>query len=330
MPIPAIGATSFGSVIGGEIGPSSGVERSLSDYYGIPTLSGSLPASGEISFSDFRGQTYDVVDVIEASGTYTPRMPFPSTIAHIFVVGAGGSGGAADGSTALGAYRAAGATGGGAGGVVWHQMTNTPSVTFSGSYTAVIGVGGASVYAANNSAQDGNAGSLSSFSGANATLVANGGSGGNGRSSSGPVTAPSAPGGTASGGSEQNWTGGASGSATTGTSDTHVGSGGSAPTFSDENYDSDSIVYPTTTSQGATVSDKNNLPSVITDYLSNRGQSLTLADFDGTAGTSGTGPSDAAVLGAGSGGVSASGYYQPTQPSGTGGDGVVIVIYEVT
>lgn len=109
----------------------------------------------------------------------------------IHVIGAGGSGAVRNGNTSL----SSGAAGG-------YCRKNSLAVTTSGSFTVVIGAGGASVGGSNLT---GNLGGTTTFSGTglSSTLTANGGSGGQHATSA-------TSGGTASGGDVNN-TGGAGG-----------------------------------------------------------------------------------------------------------------------
>lgn len=321
MTISASGSVSF-SDIQAEMGGTGAV--SLSDYYSV---SAGLPASGSITFDDFRGEQFDVIDIETASGSYSPRAN-QADFVHIFAVGAGGSGGSSEIDTSGLTTGVAASGGGGAGGVVHHKLAGA---SFTGSYTLTVGSGGVGVTSAGDHFLAGNAGGNTTVVGSGANLTANGGSAGNADEDSGSGSdtsiAAAASGGSATGGSEGNWTGGASGSATASGDKTGCASGGGAPAFSGSDYSGTDATNGQATAGGVT-STKNDLPDVIATYLTNRGQGLTLTDFDATAGvySAASGGSDTPVYGAGSGGAC----HNAGRLSGDGGDGVVIVIYEVS
>lgn len=321
MTISASGAVSF-SDIQAEMGGTGAV--SLSDYYSV---SAGLPASGSITFDDFRGEQFDVLDIEAATGSYSPRAN-QAEFVHIFAIGAGGSGGSSEFDTSGFTTGVAASGGGGAGGVSYHKIAGA---SFTGSYTLTVGSGGAGVTSAVDHYIAGNAGGNTTVVGSGVSLTANGGSAGNADEDSGggsdTSVAAAAAGGTATGGSENNWTGGSSGSATTSGDRTGCASGGGAPAFSASDYSGTDATNGQATA-GGIVSTKNDLPDVIATYLTNRGQSLTLTDFDASSGVynASSGGSDTPVYGAGSGGAC----HNAGRQSGDGGDGVVIIIYEVT
>ena len=320
MTLPATGAISL-SAIKGEFGGGTAV--SLGDYYGV--VSG-VATSGTIDMNSFRGKTFDVVDIVTASGTYAKR-PNKATYVHIFAVGGGGSGGSSDWDTAGLTTGVAAASGGGAGGVAYHRLA---SASFTGNYSITIGSGGAGVKSGADTRLVGNAGTATTVSGASTTLTANGGGAGQAAANSGSgtdtSTAAAASGGTATGGNQFNYTGGSSGQAQRVGDKSGACTGGGAPKFSASSYNSSASTTGATS--GALVSNKNDLPAVIQTYLSNRGQALTLTQFDAsdarynaTSGSTGT-----PTYGAGSGGATCSSGGNQT---GGGGDGVVLIIYEV-
>lgn len=321
MTISATGAISF-SDIQAEMGGSGAV--SMSDYYSV---SAGLPASGVITFDDFRGEQFDVLDIVTSSTTYNPRAN-AATYVHLIVVAAGASGGSSEIDTSGLTTGVAASSGGGAGAVVHHRLA---SADFTGGYTITVGTGGVGVTSAGDSGLNGNAGGNTTVTGANAALTANGGAAGQGRANSGGGTdvsnAPAAAGGTATGGNQDNWTGGASGSAVTTGDKTGCASGGGAPVMSASDYDGTDATNTQATA-GGILSTKNDLPDVIATYLTNRDQALTLTDFDASAGVynASSGGSDTPTYGAGSGGAC----HNAGRASGNGGDGVVLVIYEVT
>lgn len=319
MTISASGAISFDD-IKSEFGGVDPVP--LTDYYGA---SSGLPTSGAITMDDFRGETFDVIDVITANETYTPRA-HQATYVHIFAIGGGGSGGSSEIDTGGATTGVAASSGGGAGGVAYHRLA---AADFTGDYTITVGVGGSGVTSAGDHFLVGNAGTATTVVGNSTNLTANGGGAGNADedSSSGSdvSVAGASSSGTATGGNQSNWTGGVSGQATGSGDKIGAATGGGAPTFSGEDYDSAAVTNGTTT--GALVSDKT-LPAVLATYLVNRGQGLTLTDFDASDGVynQGSGGSATPTYGAGSGGAC----HGAGRLSGNGGAGVVLIIYEVT
>lgn len=321
MSISTSGAVSLGD-IRDEYGPASGA-ISISDYY---SHSAGLPASGEITLDDFRGEQFDVLDIVSSTSSYSPRTN-SCTYVHIFAVGAGGSGGSSEIDTSGFTTGVAASSGGGAGGVAHHRLA---TADFTGSYTITTGVGGTGVTSAGDHFLAGNAGTATTVVGNSTNLTANGGGEGNAdedSSSGGDVSvAGAASSGTATGGNQNNWTGGTSGASTGSGDKVGAATGGGAPAFSGSSYDSAGVTNSTTT--GALVSTKNDLPSVIATYLSNRGQEITLTDLDASDGVyaQGSGGSATPTYGAGSGGAC----HGAGRLSGDGGDGVVYIIYEVT
>ena len=141
---------------------------SLSEYWGLAT---GLPTSGQtISTSNFYGKSFLVTEVITTSRTWTPKLNNARYI-HIFVIGAGGSGGSAECDNASGLFNPAGtaaAAGGGGGGA------------YSGASPAAGGPGGGGTGGGNANATAGTY-SLGAGGGGgpdiNNTAGANGGSG---------------------------------------------------------------------------------------------------------------------------------------------------------
>lgn len=304
------------------------VPISLNEYYG---LAAGIPASGQISINDFYGKTFLVFDRITSSGTWTPRKNLARFI-HIFVVGAGGSGGMAWPARNVGTYGntdgVAGGAGGGAGGVAYSIIAGTTT----GSATVTIGTGGTGVgVTSENRAINGNAGTASSFVGFSLNMSAGGGGAGQGvqKSSGGSdsITGTGGTGGSASGGNQSNLVGGAGGGfSATGSNPRTTAAGGGAPRFlSAHNGTAASSVIDSTTS-GVKVSLYASYPAVAT-YATNRSQSFlgsTVTAFDASDGNR-TGASAAPTYGAGSGGVAT----ESAVTSGRGGNGVVYLIYEV-
>ena len=167
-------------------------------------------------------------------------------------------------------------------------------------------------------------------------MVGNGGSGGNAanRTDSGTtsISVAGALGGTATGGNQGNFTGGSSGAASISARGVgKVASGGGAPAFQSahnalKNAQDASGQVGT---PGALVSGYGSWPTILSTYQVSRGQSAVLASnvlsFDGTSGKRNEESLDA-TYGAGSGGIAASG---STLYSGRGGNGVIIIVYEI-
>ena len=318
MTISANNKVSF-SDIRAEYGPSGSSAMSISDYY---SHSSGLPASGEIEMDDFRGETFDVVDVLSTTQTYAARSNSARFI-HIYCVGGGGSGGASDVDRAGFEVGTASASGGAAGGVAKKILSNSQ---FGGNYSVTIGAGGAGVTSSANHFITGNAGGDTTFSGSHASLTGGGGGAGNAaeRSSFGSDNSTSAAsvGGTASGGST-NYTGGSGGQAVATTSETVSSSGGGGVNFVVSGSNDSLPTISGQTSAGGLASN-DALPNILTSYISDRGQTEPVRTlFDGTDG--GLNTSLDATFGAGSGGSSADG----GASSGDGGGGAVIIVYEV-
>lgn len=304
----------------------------LSNYYGMAT---GLPTNGTIKASNFYGKTFVVAEIITSNRIWTPKPNFARNI-HIFVIGAGGSGGASwperNGGTYNNTDGVSAASGGGAGGVSYSRIAASQATPSN----IVIGTGGAGVRSGSfNSSSDGNFGSASSFTGSGLQMVANGGQAGLGRTNSDGgstgVTAPGVSGGTASGGTISNFTGGSSGTASITVSDVGLcASGGGAPAFqpSHESMKNSADASGQTATAGAKVSDYGSWPSMLNAYPLSRNQAAILASnilsYDGSDGVRGGGSNDV-TYGGGSGGIATeSGAY-----SGRGGNGVVVIIYEI-
>jgi hypothetical protein len=301
---------------------------SLDEYYG---LASGLPTSGQISINDFYGKQFLVFDRITSGGSWTPRKNLARFI-HIFVVGGGGSGGMAWPARNVGTYGntdgVAGGGGGGAGGVAYSVISGTTT----GSATVTIGSGGAGVgVTAEQRAISGNAGTSSSFVGYSLSMTANGGGGGQGAQStnggSTAVTGVGGTGGTASGGNTSNLTGGAGGGfSVSGSNPRTSAAGGGAPRFLTANSGTATSSTTDLTTPGIKVSGYGSYPSVAT-YATNRSQTFLGSSYLGFDASDGnrTGASAAPTFGAGSGGVAT----ESAVTSGRGGNGVVIVVYEI-
>lgn len=327
MPIKSSGAISF-SDIRAEMGPAGTGSMNLGSYRGIAP---GIPTNGDISLSDFYGKSFFVTEIITSGSSWAPKLNFARFI-HIFVVGAGGSGGSSwprSGFTdGVGA-----ASGGGAGGVAYSRIPRSQAALSSIS----IGVGGAGVRSVGESTStQGNPGTNTTFTGSGLVMVGNGGSRGNAanRTDGGTtsISVAGALGGTATGGNQGNFTGGSSGAASISTSGVgKVASGGGAPAFQSahnalKNAQDASGQVGT---PGALVSGYGSWPTILSTYQVSRGQSAVLASnvlsFDGTSGKRNEESLDA-TFGAGSGGIAASG---STLYSGRGGNGVIIIVYEI-
>lgn len=304
---------------------------SLTEYYGVAS---GIPTSGRISISDFYGKALSgdfLSEIITSSQSWTSKNNLARFI-HIFVIGAGGSGGMGWPARNVGFFGntdgVAGAGGGGAGGVAYSII---PGGT-SGSATVTIGAGGTGVgVGGERSAISGNAGSASSFVGLGLNMSASGGGGGQATqatSGGGDSTSGSGgAGGSASGGNTLNLTGGAGGGYSVSGSDVRTSAaGGGAPRFLSADAGTAASSTTDTTTAGIKVSGYSAYPTVAT-YLSNRSQPFlasTILSYDASDGNR-SGASGSPTYGAGSGGVAT----ESAVTSGRGGNGAVIIIYEV-
>jgi len=301
---------------------------SLSEYYGA---AGGIPTSGRISVSDFYGKTSVVLERITSSRTGW-RPARNARFIHIFVVGAGGSGGMGWPARNVGTYGntdgVAGGGGGGAGGVAYSVIAGGTS----GSANITIGNGGAGVgVTAEERAISGNSGSGSSFVGLGLNMSAGGGGGGVGsQSTSGGGSGTSGAGGaggSASGGNTANLAGGAGGAfSVSGSNPRTSAAGGGAPRFLSSNAGTAASSTTDSTTAGIKVSGYGAYPAIAT-YASNRSQPFigpSILSFDASNGNR-SGASGSPTYGAGSGGVAT----ESAVKSGRGGNGVVIIVYEV-
>jgi len=189
--VPSTGAISFDNDIEEVFEDQTTPAMSLSEYYRNGTnvqtavtagnvdtssvVTSGIPTSGQISFSDFRGQGWDVqvlAAVFDRNNTttgqdFTWTVPTGVTEISAFVVGAGGGGGGNDGTS--GPTSSAG----GGGGSSWGYWTVTPGT----SYTLRIGAGGASGNG-NTGADGGDGGDTYIKSGSTVLLQGGGGGGG--------------------------------------------------------------------------------------------------------------------------------------------------------
>lgn len=262
-----------------------------------------------------------VCDIITLDGTYAAR-PYTSGTVHIWVVGAGGSGGSCEIDNSGLTTGNGSSSGGGAGGMARSQL---PMAQFTGSYTATIGVGGAGVISAGDHWINGNPGSATTFVGANVNMTGNGGGAGNGAesSTSGGDTSDSAGavGGTATGGNVSNFTGGGSGRALVTADKNYGATGGGGVNFKTNGGNTSVDITNNATSVGGKASDDTALPTHLLAALSVNGYSMN--DFDGSDGVRAAN-SESPTFGAGSGGAS-----HGSRTSGQGGQGVIIVVYEL-
>jgi hypothetical protein len=326
MPIKPSGSPLNLQEIQDEFGGTTPI--SLDEYYG---LASGLPTSGQISINDFYGKQFLVFDIITSGGSWTPRRNLARFI-HIFVVGAGGSGAAVwpqrsftDGSAAAG--------GGGAGGVSYSSIPRSQAAAS----VIEIGSGGSPTNAPNErNYRPGSAGSRSSFTGSGLAMISNGGSGGNadGNVDGGRTTASvvAAVGGSATGGNIGNFTGGSGGAAFIRVRDVgRVASGGGAPSFqtSHETLKNGVDASGSVGSAGASVSTYGSYPDSLNSYLISRSATPVLSSsitrFDASSGRRDA-SSSAVTYGAGSGGIATE---SSTFSSGRGGNGVVIIVYEI-
>jgi len=189
--VPNTGAISFDNDIEDVFEDQTTPAMSLSEYYRNGTnvqtavtagdvdtstvVTSGIPTSGQISFSDFRGQGYDIIvqsAVFDRNNTTTGQdftWTIPSGVTEIsaFIVGAGGGGGGNDGVS--GPTSSAG----GGGGSAWGYWTVTPGT----SYTLRIGAGGISGNG-NTGADGGDGGDTYIKSGSTVLLQGAGGGGG--------------------------------------------------------------------------------------------------------------------------------------------------------
>jgi hypothetical protein len=303
---------------------------SLSEYWGLAT---GLPTSGQtISAYNFYSKSFLVTEVITSSRTWTPKLNNAAYI-HIFVFGAGGSGGSAECDNSSGLGNPAGtaaAAGGGGGGFCYSKI----SAASASSSTITIGTGGAGVRSAFDHYLVGNAGGPSKFVGSGLNMIANGGGGGGAREistvGSDTSTAAAAVGGSASGGNQLNYTGGASGGAIASATESTCASGGGCAVI-DGNSGASASVISSQTSDGARISNNSSWPTYLSTYQQGRSQSpilgSTIYSFDATSGVR-NGNSSNAGYGAGSGG-SVDRSTSADHLSGNGGNGIVIIVYEV-
>jgi hypothetical protein len=328
MPLPTTGPLNFTN-IQNEFGGTTPI--SLSEYY---ALASGLPTSGQISISQFYGKSFVVVETITSSRTWTPKVNLARFI-HIYVVGAGGSGGHGWPARNVGLYGntdgVAGGTGGGAGGVAYSVI---PASAASSS-TITIGVGGAgNSRTSEDGSVAGNNGTDTTFVGSSLNMRGGAGGGGSGASAtSGGGDSTSVRGGfggSASGGNLLNLSGGDGGSMSVSGSDVkRSGSGGGAPRFLSLHNGTGVNSTTEVASPGAKVSNYGNYPPILSSYITNRSQNPvlgpTILDFDSSNGTISSGGTGSPVFGAGSGGSGA----ESSNKTGRGGNGVVIIIYEI-
>lgn len=312
---------------------------SLNEYY---SMAAGLPANGAISINSFYNKQFLVVETITSSGTWTPKLNKATNI-HIFAIGAGGSGGHGWPARNVGAFGStdgvAGASGGSAGGTSYSIIAAANAATSN----VVIGTGGAGVrVTSEDNATAGRAGTLTSFTGSGLTMVANGGkAGGASRSLGGSgafTSGPAVTGGTASGGNVANFTGGSSGSYScaanvnqgAGIYTWSSASGGGAVRFDDSNLsNSPSANNSVRASAGAKVSNYSTVPAILSTYISGRSQTPVLSgsitSFDGSNATVTSGGTATPTYGSGSGASGA----EASSFTGNGGNGVVIIVYEI-
>lgn len=308
------------------------VPISLSEYYG---LASGLPTSGQpINMSTYYGKTFIVVEQITSNVTWAPKLN-KSRFMHIFVIGAGGSGGHGWAASNVGIFGTtdgvAGGAGGGAGGVSYSILPGSTS----GSANIGIGVGGVGVSVGGGQRSiDGNSGSSSSFVGLGLNMIAQGGAGGEAsQATSGGGDSTSGLGGTggsASGGNTLNLLGGSGGGYSVSGSDVRKsGAGGGAPRFlAGHNGTAQSSTTENTTS-GAKVSLYGTYPVILTSYISNKAQTpilgASITSFDGSDGNISSGRTGTPLYAGGSGGSGV----RANNPTGNGGNGLVIIVYEI-
>lgn len=329
MPIPSIPNPISLSDIQNEIGGTNPI--SLSEYYGM--VSG-VPSTGPISIGNFSGKTYYVVETITSNTVWTPKLNLARYI-HIFVVGAGGSGGHGWPARNVGFFGntdgVAGGAGGGGGGTAYSKIAASSAAASA----IVIGVGGTGVHCTSeDSSVDGNSGTSTTFVGSGLNMTGAGGLGGqaskatsgHGDSTSGSGGA----GGVATGGNTGNFSGGAGGGySVSGSNPQHSGAGGGAPRFSSSDPVSAADSSTETVTQGMKVSEYSSWPSILTSYIIQRSQtpvlSSTNTNFNASSGTITAGGTASPVYAAGSGGSGA----ESSDYTGNGGNGIVFIVYEI-
>jgi hypothetical protein len=330
MPIKSSGTLSF-SDIRNEAGPAGTSSVSLSAYRGA--MAG-IPLSGPIEMSDFYGKAFLVTEIITEDTVWSPKINFARFI-HIFVIGAGGSGGHGWPARNVGTFGntdgVAGGSGAGAGGVSYSKI----SATSATSSIIAIGTGGLGVArTGEDSATDGNAGTLTSFVGSSLTMIGNGGGPGQGsKATSGGGDSTSGVGGiggTATGGNIANYAGGSGGAySVSGDGVNRTASGGGAVRFANSQNGTASNSTTNTTTPGITVSSYTDLPAILSTYITGRSQtpvlSSSITDFDASNGTISSGGTASPKYGSGSGGSGA----ESSNKTGDGGDGIVIIVYEI-
>jgi hypothetical protein len=262
--------------------------------------------------------TWVKTDVVTSNGTWTPTQS--ATYYKVYAIGAGGGGGAS--STDGG--RESIATGGGGGGTAVRRYYGISSGTVS------IGSGGAgaSAVSGGGSVRTGSTGGSTTFSASGqTTITANGGSRGavgiiglgTGNQSTtgsgyGWGSAPSAPGGTASGG-EANYTGGSAPGGSIGGDSEQASSGGGPGFIANGNA---GLITKVASPSPTKPSDST---TALSSYTFRSGTGFTSAG-SGAGGTYAAGA--AANFGAGGGGGAVE---SATVSGGAGSNGVVIIEY---
>lgn len=333
MTLQSSGVISF-TDIKAEFGKSDVTAISLEDYYNIAT---GLPTStsSPISLNNFYGKKFIVYETITSSRGWTPKVNLARFI-HIWVIGAGGSGGHGWAFSNVGIFNNTDGVGGGAGGGAGGVSYSLIAASAAGSSTVTVGVGGAGRRRTSEGASSGSNGTASRFVGSGLNMTGNGGQGGgadtatSGRNDE--TSAAGGPGGSATGGNQLNRIGGRGGNmAVSGDGVRRSGAGGGAPEFmSGHNGDGFSTVASgiSTISAGRQASDYGTFPAILNTYITGRDQTAILnstrTTFNASNGSI-TATTGSPIYGAGSGGC---GDLDNTG-SGQGGDGVVYIIYEV-
>lgn len=322
MPLQSSGAINFTDIQAeyGNVAPIS-----LSEYY---ALASGLPSSGPISMSNFYGTRFLVYEIITSNLTWSPKVNL-SRFIHIYVIGAGGSGGHGWADNQGLTTGVAGGSGGGGGGTAYSVI----SASSAGASTVIIGGGGAGVVTSFANAANGNGGGYSLFSGSGLYMVGYGGGAGladTSTSSGGDRSAlPGGAGGGATGGNALNLAGGSGGSYDVSASGVaRAASGGGAPRFLSANDGNGAFAGTNVQSSGGKASGYGNYPAILNTYPTGRGQAAiinsSVGSFDATDGSIGGG-TGWATYGAGSGGCAHTG----ASGTGRGGNGIVLIIYEV-
>ena len=258
-----------------------------------------IQSIGSGSSSSGSGLPFTRFELFTTTGAWSFTAPYDCDV-MVIAQGAGGSGGATEGSTNRRA------SGGGAGSQAVAQRAMSSGDEISG----VVGAGGAAAVATSVS-DNGNAGGTTTVTSSDISIAISA-AGGDGGEAGGAVTMTGGVGGTATGG-DRNYSGGAAGDVTGGAPSQ---SGGGAPPFFADGVDADD---QTTTGAGLGA-------EAATDVVGNPYLNpASIPDGGDALSTTGNSTLDAVGRGAGSGGVHRTD--SGTRNGYPGGDGWVLVWY---